>query len=113
MDEYNTAVELYEKLCEERPYDENWSDNIIEGSVGIKSPIAWQNFHSYLSNTSHSFVNRMLPSLGDAIDNGEVSSEIVYNKDPYEYDYKTVDNGPVRIIRMTPKSKEEEKLQCL
>jgi hypothetical protein len=51
----------------------------------------------------------MLPSLGDAIDNGTLDDP--YKDDPIQYDYETFENGNVKIIRVIPR--DEEKLEMI
>jgi hypothetical protein len=110
MDEYQKAVKIYDRLCSERSDHTFWSSNLEEATLHLKTDIGWQNFYCYLNNNQHEFQNEMKPSLGDAIDNKELDN--VYKSDPYEYDYKTVQNGNVTIMRVTPRV-DDEKLNVI
>jgi hypothetical protein len=48
----------------------------------------------------------MKPSLGDAIDNNTLGD--IYKADQNEYDYKTVQNGNVTIMQVTPRVDDEK-----
>ena len=45
MDEYNSVIKKYDRLCEERNNHLFWAENITEASSGITSKIVWQNFY--------------------------------------------------------------------
>jgi hypothetical protein len=111
MDEYLEAVSIYDRLCEDRRHHSFWSANIVDASKILNDPIAWQNFYTYLSDKNHRFVNKMLPTLGDAIDNGTVGDP--YKNDPNEYDYERFQNGNVHLIHVIPRDDEkmEEKME--
>ena len=97
---------MYESLCKDRSDHTFWSANLEEATALIKQPVAWQNFYSYLNNPKHEYINKLLPSLGDAIDNNEVGDP--YASDPYEYDYVKVQNGDVTIMSVIPRVDDEK-----
>ena len=70
MDEYNSVIKKYDRLCEERNNHLFWAENITEASAGITSKIVWQNFYAYLGDGSHVFSNIWKESLGDLVDAG-------------------------------------------
>jgi hypothetical protein len=112
MDDFNKAVKLYERLCFERSDHTFWSANLEEATLHLKTDIVWQNFYSYLNNNEHEFTSTMKPSLGDSIDNNTLGD--VYKWDANEYNYKTVQNGNVTIMQVTPiKEIDDEKLNVL
>ena len=97
MDEYNAVIQKYDKLCETRNDNRFWSENITEASAGITSAIVWQNFYSYLANDAHQYSDKWRSSLGDEIEKG-----LTVQSGEQTYKTKTVQNGNVTIIRMTP-----------
>jgi hypothetical protein len=100
MDEYLKTVKLYNQLCYDRSHHSFWSDNLQEGTVHLKSKIAWQNFYSYLNNSDHEYSSLIKPSIGDSIDDNTIGN--IYETDTHEYQYKTILNGNVTIIQVTP-----------
>jgi hypothetical protein len=106
MDEYLKAVEIYERLCMERSDHTFWSSNLEESTVHIKQAVAWQNFYCYLNDNKHKYVNELQPSLGDAIDTNTVGDP--YASDPHEYDYVTVQNGNVTVMKVMPRVDDEK-----
>jgi hypothetical protein len=109
-EEYQQAVKLYNRLCLERPHHTFWSANLEEATTGLKTNIGWQNFYCYLNNDTHTFTSIMKPSLGDSITNNTIGD--IYQSDANEYKYKTVQNGNVTIMRVTP-IVDDEKLNVL
>ena len=97
MDEYKSAITKYDRLCEERNNNKFWAENITEATENISSLIVWQNFYAYLANSNHKFTNVWKPSLGEQVDQG-----LKVKYDDREYKTKTVHNGNVTYIKMTP-----------
>ena len=96
MDEYNALIKKYDKLCEERNDNSFWAENITEATEGVTNPIVWQNFYAYMANDAHKYSD-WKESLGEQYDAGlklEVGNQ--------EFKTKTVQNGNVTYIRMTP-----------
>lgn len=97
MDEYNAVISKYDQLCSDRNNNKFWADNIVEATENIKSALVWQNFYAYIGNVNHKFSNTWKESLGEQIDNG-----LTMKCDGQEYKTKTVKNGNVTYIQMTP-----------
>ena len=95
--EYETAVTKYDRLCEERNDNRFWSENITEATTGITSRIAWQNFYSYLGDSSHEYTDKWARSLGEEVDEG-----LTLQYGDQQFKTETVQNGNVTIIKMTP-----------
>ena len=110
MDEYNRAVKKYDRLCQDRPDHTFWSSNLEEATLNLKTDIGWQNFYCYLNNDQHEFTSIMKPSLGDSIENNTLGD--IYKSDINEYKYKTVQNGNVTIMQVTP-IVDDEKLNVV
>ena len=102
MDEYTKVCTKYNRLCTERSHSSFWADNIIQATNGITQPIVWQNFYSYMGNAQHEFSAKWQDSLGEQIDNG-----LKYKDGDVVFKTKTVQNGNVTYIRMTPVPPEE------
>ena len=105
MDEYNSVIKKYDRLCEERNNHLFWAENITEASAGITSKIVWQNFYAYLGDGSHVFSNIWKESLGDLMKTG-----LTYETGEQTFQTKTVQNGNVTHIRMTPVGPENLKV---
>ena len=99
MDEYNTVVSKYNRLCLERDNHSFWAENIAEATEEISSLIVWQNFYAYLANSDHVFTDVWQESLGEQVDKG-----LTAEYGGVEFDTKRVENGPVTYIKMTPKN---------
>ena len=97
MDEYNSVIAKYDRLCVERNNNLFWADNITEATEGVTSAIVWQNFYAYLGNDSHVFTNVWKTSLGELVDDG-----LTHPKGDQMFKTKTVQNGNVTHIKMTP-----------
>ena len=70
MDEYNSVVAKYNRLCEERNDSRFWAENITEATQDITSRTVWQNFYAYLADSNHSFTDTWKESLGEQVDKG-------------------------------------------
>ena len=97
MDEYQTVCALYDKLCLERNCSTLWAANIVDASQGITQKIVWQNFYAYMANTHHIYSDKWLDSLGDQVEKG-----LKLNEEGIKFKTKTVQNGTVTYIQMTP-----------
>lgn len=98
MDEYNHVITKYDRLCEERDNHSFWAENITEATEDISSLIVWQNFYAYLADSGHVFTDVWKQSIGEQVDNG-LTAEF----DNHKFETKTVQNGNVTYIKMTPK----------
>ena len=99
MDEYDRVCQCYNKLCTERNDPSFWAENILEATKDITQKIVWQNFYAYMANEEHKFTGKWQQSLGDLVDSG-VSFKGKHDK--VKFNTKTVQNGNVTYIRMTP-----------
>ena len=97
MDEYIKVVQLYDKLCVERNDSTFWAANILDATQSITSKIVWQNFYAYMANEAHEFTDQWKDSLGELVDTGFTLKE-----NGVTFTTKTVHNGNVTYIRMTP-----------
>ena len=97
MDEYKQVCALYNKLCEERNCSTLWAANIVDASQGITQKIVWQNFYAYMANTHHIYSDKWLDSLGEQVEKG-----LKLNEEGIKFKTKTVQNGTVTYIQMTP-----------
>ena len=97
MDEYQTVCALYDKLCLERNCSTLWAANIIDASQGITQKIVWQNFYAYLANSNHIYSDKWNKSLGELVDKG-----LSLKNEGVQFKTKTVQNGTVTYIQMTP-----------
>ena len=97
MDEYKQVCALYNKLCEERNCSTLWAANIVDASQGITQKIVWQNFYAYMANTNHIYSDKWLDSLGEQVEKG-----LKLNEEGIKFKTKTVQNGTVTYIQMTP-----------
>ena len=97
MDEYNQVCALYDKLSLERNCSTLWAANIIDASQGITQKIVWQNFYAYMANTHHIYSDKWLDSLGEQVEKG-----LKLNEEGIKFKTKTVQNGTVTYIQMTP-----------
>ena len=97
MDEYIKVVQLYDKLCVERNDSSFWAENILDATQSITSKIVWQNFYAYMANDAHEFTDKWKDSLGELVDTGFTLKE-----NGVTFNTKTVQNGNVTYIRMTP-----------
>mgnify|MGYP000427432128 CR=1 FL=1 len=112
MDEYNSVVAKYNRLCEERNDSRFWAENITDATQGITSRTVWQNFYAYLADSSHSFTDTWKESLGEQVDQG-----LTLKCGDQQFDTVTVQNGNVTYIKMTPEnlnasSKHGEQVDC-
>ena len=98
MDEYHHAISKYDRLCEERDNHSFWAENITEATEDISSLIVWQNFYAYLADSGHVFTDVWQQSIGEQVDAG-LTAEF----DNQKFETKTVQNGHVTYIKMTPK----------
>ena len=99
MDEYNHVITKYDRLCFERDNHSFWAENITEATEDISSLIVWQNFYAYLANSDHVFTDVWKQSIGEQVDEG-LTAEF----DNQKFETKTVQNGNVTYIKMTPKN---------
>ena len=60
--------------------------------------IVWQNFYAYLADSGHVFTDVWKQSIGEQVDNG-LTAEF----DNHKFETKTVQNGNVTYIKLTPK----------
>ena len=97
MDEYKQVCALYNKLCKERNCSTLWAANIVDASQGITQKIVWQNFYAYMANTNHIYSDKWLDSLGEQVEKG-----LKLNEEGIKFKTKTVQNGTVTYIQMTP-----------
>lgn len=97
MDEYNSVIAKYDRLCEDRNDNKFWAENITEASENISSPIVWQNFYAYLSDSSHKFTYTWKESIGEQVDKG-----LTMKCGDQEFKTVTVQNGNCTYIKMTP-----------
>ena len=97
MDEYKTVCALYDKLCLERNCSTLWAANILDASQGITQKIVWQNFYAYMANTNHIYSDKWVDSLGEQVEKG-----LKLNDEGLKFKTKTVQNGTVTYIQMTP-----------
>ena len=97
MDQYNRVIAIYETLCKERNDSTFWSSNIVDASQGITDRIVWQNFYAYLANIHHVYTDTWQNSLGELVDQGQIVKQ-----EGQTFKTKTVQNGNVTYIRMTP-----------
>ena len=97
MDEYKQVCALYNKLCKERNCSTLWAANIVDASQGITKKIVWQNFYAYMANTNHIYSDKWLDSLGEQVEKG-----LKLNEEGIKFKTKTVQNGTVTYIQMTP-----------
>ena len=97
MDEYIKVCALYDKLCKERNCSTLWAANILDASQGITQKIVWQNFYAYMANTSHIYSDKWVDSLGEQVEKG-----LKLNDEGLKFKTKTVQNGTVTYIQMTP-----------
>ena len=105
MDEYNSVIQKYDRLCEERNNHLFWAENITEATADITSRIVWQNFYAYLGNDSHVYSNIWKESLGDLVDAG-----LRHHTGERTFQTKTVQNGNVTHIKMIPVGPENLKV---
>ena len=96
MDEYNAVIQKYDRLCEERNSNLFWAENITDATEGLVTPIVWQNFYAYMANAAHKF-SEWQESLGEQFDAGRQ-----LKLGDQQFKTKTVHNGNVTYIRMTP-----------
>ena len=99
MDEYNKVVQVYNKLCKERNDSQFWAVNILDSTKTITDKLVWQNFYAYMADENHEFTDQWQHSLGDIVDKG---LSIKQEDDEITFKTKTVQNGNVTYIRMTP-----------
>lgn len=99
MDQYKNVIELYDRLCVERNDSTFWAANILDASQGITSKIVWQNFYAYMANENHVFTDTWQDSLGEQVDKG-----LSLKEGGVTFKTKTVQNGNITIIRMTPEN---------
>ena len=97
MDEYKTVCALYDKLCLERNCSTLWAANILDASQGITQKIVWQNFYAYMANSNHIYSDKWNKSLGELVDTG-----FSMKNEGLKFKTKTVQNGTVTYIKMTP-----------
>ena len=97
MDEYNSVIAEYDRLCEERNNNRFWAENIMEATQNISCRIVWQNFYAYLANIHHVYTDTWQNSLGELVDQG-----MIVKQEGQTFKTKTVHNGNVTYIRMTP-----------
>ncbi len=97
MDEYKQVCALYNKLCKERNCSTLWAANIVDASQGITQKLVWQNFYAFLANSSHIYSDKWLDSLGEQVEKG-----LKLNEEGIKFKTKTVQNGTVTYIQMTP-----------
>ena len=97
MDEYNAVTSKYDELCKERNNNLFWAQNITEATAGVTSKIVWQNFYSYLGNNEHKFSELWRESLGEQVEGG-----LTQPSGEHKFKTKTVQNGDVTHIKMTP-----------
>lgn len=93
MDQYKNVIELYDRLCVERNDSTFWAANILDASQGITSKIVWQNFYAYV------FTDTWQDSLGEQVDKG-----LSLKEGGVTFKTKTVQNGNITIIQMTPEN---------
>ena len=99
MDEYSQVISKYDRLCTDRDNHSFWAENITEAGENITSLIVWQNFYAYLANSDHVFTGVWKESLGEQVDKG-----LTAEYDNQKYDTKTVQNGNVTFIKLTPQN---------
>lgn len=96
--QYNTACITYDKLCLERTDPSQWSENIVDATVGITDNNAWTNFYCFLANEGHKYNPNKIRTLGDVLDEGPI--------EPIEsnirFKTKCVQNGNITHMRVTP-----------
>jgi hypothetical protein len=97
MDEYNSVVDKYNRLCEMRNDSRFWAENITEATQDITSRTVWQNFYAYLADSNHSFTDTWKESLGEQVDKG-----LTMKCGEQKFDTVKVQNGNVTYIKMTP-----------
>lgn len=96
--QYLAAVSKYDELCETRTDPSQWSENIIDASVGITENIAWTNFYSYMADDQHAYSERKTRTLDDALKDGPIlpANSTIRLKE------KWIQNGTVTHILVTP-----------
>ena len=99
MDEYNAVVEKYNRLCEERNNNLFWAENITDATDGLVTPIVWQNFYAYMANEQHKYTDKWQESIGEQVEQG-----LTLKVGSQQFKTKTVHNGPVTYIKMTPEN---------
>ena len=97
MDEYNTVIAKYDRLCTERNNNSFWAENIIEASENISCRIVWQNFYAYLSDSDHQYTDVWKQSIGEQVDEG-----LTLQSGDQKFKTVKVQNGNVTYIKMTP-----------
>ena len=97
MDEYNTVIAKYDRLCTERNNNSFWAENITEATENISSAIVWQNFYAYMSDSGHKYTDLWKQSIGEQVDGG-----LTLKWGDQKFDTVTVQNGDVTYIKMTP-----------
>ena len=95
--QYNFAIQLFNRLSEERQDPSFWMANIVDSTIGLDEEIGWQNYYSYLADENHIFQNIMKKTLGECIDEGES-----YPQSEGEFEIKSVQNGDVTHMKMVP-----------
>ena len=96
--QYNAAVLKYDHLCKTRADPSQWSDNIIDATVGIVEKRAWTNFYTFLADDRHKYVSGKTRTLEDVLNEGPIEPI----KSPIEFKTVSVKNGNVTHIRVTP-----------
>ena len=95
--QYNFAIQLFNRLSEERQDPSFWMANIVDSTIGLDEEIGWQNYYSYLADENHIFQNIMKKTLGECIDEGES-----YPQSEVEFEITSVQNGDVTHMKMIP-----------
>jgi hypothetical protein len=110
--QYNFAIQLFNRLSEERQDPSFWMANIVDSTIGLDEEIGWQNYYSYLADENHIFQNIMKKTLGECIDEGES-----YPQSEVEFEITSVQNGDVTHMKMVPIlctiDKKHEPVACI
>jgi len=94
------CFEKTKKLFETKRQPEDWADNIIQGSSGLKTKLQWKHFYTWLANPNN--------YDEENTSNLTIEPQILENIEPYPEHMvvETYQNGPaetlIRVINTRP-----------